>query len=103
MSFLKLDWLQPGMELQAPVMDDQGTVLLAAGMTLTDSHIALLRGRGIPGADVRSPEAETVTEPAVDENATLEQAHERFRHVDTKHPLIAELWRLYLQTYTPQG
>jgi hypothetical protein len=50
--------LRPGMELQDPVRDTKGQVLLPAGVVLGDSHIAQLLQRGIAAVSVAVNETE---------------------------------------------
>lgn len=42
-----LDATQPGCVLAAPVVDGNGSVLLPAGLALTEAHLESLRRRGI--------------------------------------------------------
>jgi len=50
--------LRPGLVVQDPVRDAKGMILLPAGVSLTDSHIAQLLQRGVPAISVAAQENE---------------------------------------------
>ena len=50
--------LRPGMELQDPVRDAKGQVLLPAGVVLGENHIAQLLQRGIAAVSIAANETE---------------------------------------------
>lgn len=52
---LPLDAIQPGAVLAEAVADARGTVLLPAGLTLTDAHLSSLRRRDIATLSVSHP------------------------------------------------
>lgn len=52
---LPLDEIQPGAILAEPVADARGTVLLPAGLTLTEAHLNSLRRRDIAALNVAMP------------------------------------------------
>lgn len=52
---LPLDEVQPGAVLAEAVADARGTVLLPAGLALTEAHLASLRRRDIPMLNVTLP------------------------------------------------
>lgn len=52
---LPLDEIQPGAVLAEAVADARGTVLLPAGLSLTETHLASLRRRNIATLGVTAP------------------------------------------------
>lgn len=52
---LPLDEIQPGAVLAEAVADARGTVLLPAGLSLTEAHLASLRRRDIAMLTVTAP------------------------------------------------
>lgn len=50
--------LRPGLVVQDPVRDAKGMILLPAGISLTESHIAQLLQRGVPAISVAAQEDE---------------------------------------------
>lgn len=86
--------LRPGMELQDPVRDSKGQVLLPAGVVLSESHISQLLQRGIPAVSVTSSESE--------EERTARLEAERTRILDLfgpedSTPELSQLRRLVLE------
>jgi hypothetical protein len=52
---LPLDQIQPGAVLAEAVADARGTVLLPAGLSLTETHLSSLRRRSISTLTVAAP------------------------------------------------
>ncbi len=77
---ISLDEAGPGMVLSDDLLDAQGSVLLPAGATLSDSSIASLRRREV---DMLSIQGEEV--PDADDAATLEQQRERLATLFRNH------------------
>jgi hypothetical protein len=108
MNRVPIDQLQPGMSLEANVLDRNGRVLLRARTALTERHLRALKIWGVSEASVlgaRQEEArprsrDVSVDPAA--QAAAESAlRERFRHADTAHPFVAELYRQCLLRVRP--
>jgi len=93
--------LEAGMQLQKPVLNPSGVLLLRAGETLTPKHLEIFQAWGIreaevmggTGGEAAAAAAEATLSPAV--LARIEaDAVRRFRRADRQEPLVAELLRL---------
>ena len=87
------------MKLGADAMHLTGRVLLPKGAELTDKHIKLFKQWGVVEAEVEADgdvQEETVISPKIMEKEK-EKLTLLMKHVDLKHPLIAELYRLLLK------
>lgn len=78
---IPVEKLCAGDRLAGPLVGAGGQVLLAAGATLTETHIGLLKGRGILLVSIEERAASQVLEPDVSPPsappASLEQLQER--------------------------
>jgi riboflavin biosynthesis pyrimidine reductase len=82
--------LAPGAELGAPLADDQGRVLFAAGTTLGDQQLAQLARRGIESVPVWVASTESAEEAARRRRELEVQLAHRFRRVADR-PLMKAL------------
>jgi len=103
MAVLQLDELQPGMVLACDAICMNGRVLLRAGAELTEQHLRIFRTWGLSEADIEGvDEAEihdkrlSVADPSVVEKMRAE-IQVRFRHADTSHPMMTELYHFALE------
>ena len=103
MSILQLDELQAGMVLAADAVCLNGRVLLRTGTTLTEQHLKIFRTWGLSEADIEGADAQDIHSQklaAVDPQRlemVRERLLERFRHTETGHPLVDELFRWCLE------
>jgi hypothetical protein len=90
-----------GRTLASPVLDPRGSVLLHAGVVLTDRHLATLRTRGIEALDLQS-DAPPAHDPIPPLDAACHAAIEaaldaRFRQSNRDHPAVDALFFLCRQ------
>jgi hypothetical protein len=101
MASINLDEIQPGMTLADDVKDKSGRILLSAGQTVTDNHLRIFKMWGIIEADVKEHDRDNGGKPAIETDPVLQrevqnQTDELFRHADTEHPAVKELYQLCL-------
>jgi hypothetical protein len=103
MGAIPLDQVQCGMVLERDVVGaPDRRLLLAAGATLTDSHLVLLRMWGVAEVDVREVSRADVLDRAArslgpDRRRAVEaEVQDLFHHADRAHPAVTEL--IYLAT-----
>lgn len=102
MGAIALDDARGGMVLERDVVVAPDRMLLAAGVTLTDAHLMLLRMWGVTEVDVRGVTRSAVLEQAAAEvNAARRQVLEAevaelFRHAGQGHPAVDELAHIVL-------
>lgn len=109
MATLHIDVLQPGMVLASDAIHLNGRVLLRAGVTLTEQHLRVFRMWGLNEADIEGADPQRLhaaklidADPAyVEKQRAL--LDERFRHTDTAHPVIQELFRCCLEQRVQDG
>jgi hypothetical protein len=100
--------LVPGMVLSADVLDRSGRFLLGAGAILETRNIRAFRAWGIEQVDVAGlnadsgPQAPPATDPAALVSAR-QVADRRFRRVNRDHPVMRQLFDLYVQRLTRDG
>ncbi|HAV64628.1 MAG TPA: hypothetical protein DCY13_19960 [Verrucomicrobiales bacterium] len=106
MSTLRVEFLQPGMELAEDVRGSNGLVLLGAGAEISERHIQIFKSWGVPEVTIRgggpgdaaATPARTLSDA---EREVIERELDRlFQHNDPLDPVIEELRRICLQRET---
>jgi hypothetical protein len=98
MSVLRLEQLQPGMELEADVLDRNGHPLVRAGTIISDKDLRRFKMWGVAEVEVLGHEAEAeetavqTIDPTIVEHCE-HQARQMFRHADLTHPFVAQLYQ----------
>ena len=72
---LATDLLQPGMVLAKSIIDEHGSVLLRAGVSLTPEYIANLRRRGFPSAYVCDGDTDDIVIEDIISDEVRQKAH----------------------------
>jgi hypothetical protein len=105
MALVRLDEIEPGTELAAPVENRQGRVLVNAGVALTEGMLAALGNWGIAEVQVvsegeaRVSASGEILEPTTDlEDKTEQELKDLFCKTDLEDPIMQELFRLALQS-----
>ena len=78
---IDLDAAVPGMALAAPLLDANGSVLVAQDAVLTEGMLAALHRRGVARCLVRVP-ADTQAEQAQERARAVQRLAQLFRHRD---------------------
>lgn len=100
MGIINIDDIESGMVLGGDVKDRTGRVLLVAGTTITEKHIKIFKMWGITDAEITGVDKEEVVAKAaaqIDPTLLAEaeaRNQELFRHINRKHPVMDELFRL---------
>jgi endonuclease/exonuclease/phosphatase (EEP) superfamily protein YafD len=92
-----LDEASPGMVLSDDLRDAQGSVLLPAGVTLSESTINSLRRREVDMLSIQGDEL-----PEVDDAATLEKRKERLQQLFRNHTdddMATEILRQFIERF----
>ncbi len=96
MTRVLLDDLEPGMILEDAVKNANGSVLLAAGATLTEKHIRAMKMWGIidigikGGGDSNASDGDDI-DPALIEKAKSDLSP-MFIHANLEHPIMDEIF-----------
>ncbi|MGQ9569267.1 MAG: hypothetical protein ACUVUQ_00200 [Thermodesulfovibrionales bacterium] len=98
MAIINIEYLKPGMVLNADVKDINDRLLIKAGTELVEKHLHILRAWGITEVDIKGmteEDVETFIKKEIDPFA-LEQAENEldkiFRYTDRNHPAIKEIF-----------
>lgn len=92
-----LDEASPGMVLSDDLLDAQGSVLLPAGTTLSESTLNSLRRREVDMLPILGDEL-----PDVDDAAAMEKHKERLQQLFRKHTeedMATEILRQFIQRF----
>ncbi len=111
MRSVKLKEVSPGMVLSADVKDRTGRTIVSTGKKLTEKHIKILKAWGIPAIKVESPkkgDGEMEIPPSLEKGPVPDNIKkemlELFRHTDSRHPAVRELFNLCsLRKMNPDG
>lgn len=79
---IDLDAAVPGMALAAPLLDANGSVLVAQDAVLTEGMLAALHRRGVARCLVRVPADDTQAEQAQERARAVQRLAQLFRHRD---------------------
>jgi hypothetical protein len=97
---ITLDQVLPGMQLEEPVKDLSGRVLLQKGSLITEKSVRILKTWGIVEVAVQEDEGSETLENvrALNDSPEFSKAAEEvaslFRHTDSGNDLVRELMRL---------
>ncbi len=96
---MRLDQVKAGMPLAKDVYDLHGSVLVRAGVCLTDRHLKALKSWGISEIEIRSPKDQTPKAPH--DPATIAEVREpldaHFSMSNTHHPVVQALYEICLE------
>lgn len=94
MGHIAVERAEPGMVLQADVVDLRGRLLIPAGRELTDRNVTALPMWGITHIEVEGEETETPIEAEIDDEmvaAAEAQVADRFANAGGPHPFLDAL------------
>ncbi len=99
---LSLANLEAGMILAKDSTDRTGRVLLREGMALETKHLRVFKTWGVTHVYVEGPEEDEAAPPPValgpeQYRVIKQQADNRFRHTDSKHPVMRILKARWMQ------
>ncbi|NOZ38329.1 MAG: hypothetical protein GXP11_09770 [Gammaproteobacteria bacterium] len=102
MEKILLDNVETGMELDADVVDQQGRVLLKAGVILNEKHLRVFNTWGILEISIKGgveskEEKKNYPPELIEEANQLAKIH--FQHNDISHPVIKELFDYWQNQY----
>lgn len=92
--------LEVGMVIAKDTMDRTGRVLLRQGVQIEDKHFRVLKTWGVTHVFVAEAAQEQAMPVALDMTqyrAIKQQADDRFRHTDSRHPVIRILKAQWVQ------